>query len=122
MTTDAPSREPGPRWELPDILHVRIKRIRYRPPKRRYFESYLATYSEAVEFLVETNGPFPMRALSPVLYVGDVAVTENEGVRGNVYRFLAFEFDQLEKGAPISLGWPGQPEEQRGESKFRYEL
>ncbi len=125
MTTDATSREPSsprPQWKLPNILDVRIRRIPYQPSELRYFQSYLAKYQEAIEFLVKTDGPIPIGGLSPVLYVGDMEVTESEGVEENAYRFLAFEFDQLKEGASISLGWPNQPKEQRLETKFRYKL
>jgi hypothetical protein len=123
MVTDATGKEPGaprPRWELPEILDVKINRVPYEAPKLRYFESHLAKYTEAIEFLVKTDGPFPLRALPPVLYVGDVPVTENEATGENVYRFLAFEFDEMEEGASISLGWPDSP--RRLETKYRFEF
>jgi hypothetical protein len=125
MTTDATNREPNvphPQWKLPDILDIKITRIPYQAPKPRYFETYLAKYTEAIEFLVKTTGPLPIRALSPVLYVGDVPINEYEVVGENIFRFLAFEPDQLVEGAPISLGWPGQPPEKRIKTRIRYEL
>jgi hypothetical protein len=125
MATDTSRREPNvpkPDWKLPGILDVQIRQIPFEAPKRRYFESKLAKYNEAIEFMVKTDGAIPTRALSPVLYVGEVTVIEGQRVEENVYRFLAFELDQLEEGTPISLGWPGQPPEQRQETEFRYEL
>jgi len=125
MTIDDTKKEPDaprPEWELPEIVEVRIKRIPYKAPKLRYFESYLAKYNEAIEFLIKTDGSFPIRSLSPVLYVGNEPVTESEAIEENVCRFLALEFDQLKEGAPISLGWPGLPKVKRKETKFRYNL
>jgi hypothetical protein len=125
MTTDMSGKEERGVplwWSLPEIVDIKIMRISYQGPKRRFFVSYLAKYTEAIEFLVKTTGPFPIRALSPVLYVGDVAVTENESVEELLYRFLAFEFDRLEEGALISLGWTDTPPYQRLKTVFRYKL
>lgn len=98
------SEAPRPQWKLPNILEMRISLIPYQAPKLRHFESYLTRYTRAIEFLITTDGPFPVRALAPVLYVGEVPVVESEGVSDNVYRFLAFEFDPLKENAPISIG------------------
>lgn len=115
-------RGPRPDWKLPAILDIRIARVPFKAREYRHFKSVYAEYDEAVEFLVRTDGPFPIRALSPVLYVGDEAIVEGEPVEKGTYRFLAFELDRLEPGAPITLGWPGQPPEVRKETDFRYEL
>jgi hypothetical protein len=112
---------PRPEWNLPEILNIEIRRIPFEPPTLRNFESSLADYSEAVEFLVRTSGPIPARALGPALFVGDVQVIESEQVEANQYRFVAFDLDRLEPGAPISLGWINAPEHQRRETEFRYE-
>jgi hypothetical protein len=125
MTTDMSGKEERGVplwWSLPEIVDIKIMRISYQGPKRRFFVSYLAKYTEAIEFLVKTTGPLPIRALSPVLYVGDVPINEYEVVGENIFRFLAFEPDQLVEGAPISLGWPGQPPEKRIKTRIRYEL
>lgn len=125
MTTDASKIETGApksQWNLPSIINVRTASIPYKAPKYRNFEPVYARHKEAIEFLVETDGPFPVRALSPVLYVGETAVIEWELIEKNVYRFLAFEPEKLEKGAQISLAWPGQPPEKRQKTEFRYEL
>lgn len=125
MTADAANlenRTPRPQWKLPKILKIRIARVPYEAPQYRHFESVYARYNEAIEFMVQVDEPFPVRALSPVLFVGDTPVTEGEMVDQNVYRFLAFELKKLEQGAPISLGWPGQPAKVRQQTQFRYEL
>lgn len=123
MTTDVAQKEMGPQWKIPKVLDIRIARVPYEAPKLRHFESAYAKYKEAIEFLVNTDAPLPpIRALTPVLYVGETAVVGCGAAGENKYRFLAFEFDALEEGAPISLGWPGQPAEARQRTEFRYEL
>jgi hypothetical protein len=123
MSADNGSKEAAvthPLWKLPDIMEIKIKLIPYQPPKLRHFKSYLSRYSKAIEFLVKTNGPIPIRALSPVLYVGNVPVTESGRVKENVLRFLAFELAQLKDGEAISLGWIGQTKDTRIQTKFQY--
>jgi hypothetical protein len=125
MTSDSGSREedaPRPDFRLPEVLELRSKRIRYEPPKMRNFESSLARHEEAVEFIITTDEPLPIRALGPVLYVGDAVVGESSPLRErNSYRFLAFELSKLKPGAPVSLGWSGQPRGERRRTRFSYE-
>ena len=122
--TDEASKErriPRPNWKLPKIIDLQTKLIPYQqPPKLRYFKSYLSKYDTAVEFLVKTSGPFPLRALSPALYVGDIPIVEVQGTGEDSYRFLAFEPDKLKEGAPISLVWLRQREEELIKTKFEY--
>jgi hypothetical protein len=124
MTADAGSpepKEPRPDFELPELVDVRIRRVTYEPPKLRNFRSALADERQAVEFVVTTDRPIPIRALGPALYVGGTALTETKPLRKrNTYRFFAFDTDALEPGAPISLGWSGQPSGERRESRFTY--
>jgi hypothetical protein len=75
-----------------------------------------------VEFMVRTDGPIPVRALGPALFVGDVAVTECERVEDTLYRFLAFDIDQLRQGAPIAWGWMKDPVPQRKSTRFTFSL
>src|SRR5688572_25685333 len=122
MMNDAGAREPDaprPDFSLPDILDLDVRRIRFHPHQPRNFESTLAHEQEAVEFTVRTDGPIPIRALGPALYVGETAVVENEEVESTTYRFLAFDFEELEPRAPIRLGWTGQGHDDR-KTKFRY--
>jgi hypothetical protein len=126
MSTDSQSQEtlrPIPDgWQLPRITGIEIRRTRYEPAKYRFIQSAYSAYREAVELLVSYEGEFPVsRALSPILYVGEVPVGESKLLEGNQARFLAFQPEQLEEGAPIFVGWPGQPE-LRKETGFRYQL
>jgi hypothetical protein len=124
MSQDASQPNSGgirPEWNLPEIQDIRIRRIPFEPPKLRNFKSVLAEYKEAVEILVSTNGPIPARALGPALFIGDVQIIESQQVETNLYRFLAFDIEQLKPGAAIRWGWIDDHEEQRQRTKFRYE-
>ena len=123
MFTDASQKLPDPsvpNLELPEVLDIQIRRIPFKAPKLRNFESKLSKYTEAVEFLVRTGGPIPVRALGPALYIGDVPVIDETKVEDTLYRFLAFEIDALEPGAPISWGWMKDPKELWKSTGFRY--
>lgn len=113
-------KAPKPDFELPNVVDLGVRRIRYRPRKPRNFESVFSQEDEAVEFVVTTDGPIPIRARGPALYVGETAVVESEEVEPTVYRFLAFDVDGLRKRAAISLGWSGRPDT-RQRTPFRYE-
>jgi len=125
MTTDSSQPLPGaprPEWTLPEITGIQIRRIPFQARKPRNFESALANVREAVEFLVKTSGPIPIRALGPALFIGEVQVTESEQVGENEYRFLAYNnIDQLKTGAPIRFGWINDPESERRETPYQYQ-
>jgi hypothetical protein len=108
-------------WHLPQVHDVQVKHVRYSQPKYRARGLELVPFREAVEILVTTAGPFPVRAYSPALFVGEAPVIEYEVAGENRYRFLVFDFRGLAEGAPISLGWPQVPEK-KVRTKFRYEL
>jgi hypothetical protein len=126
MSTDSQSPEPQSPdpdwWRLPKIMDIKIRRVRYEPAKYKFIKSAYGAYREAIEFVVTYDGDFQTsRALSPILFVGAVPVGESEPLEENRIRFLAFHPEQLEKDAPIFVGWPGMPELQE-ETGFRYEL
>jgi hypothetical protein len=123
MSSDIGDRESGgptSDFTLPNLLDVKIRRVPYRRPKPRNFASVLSEYTEAIEFTVRTDRPIPTRGLGPALYVGHRAVTESEESEPTVYRFLALDVESLRPGAPIRLGWTGQPIG-RNRTAFRYE-
>ena len=125
MPNDSTSREPAaprPNWQLPKVRNIQIRRVPYLPKRRRNFQSALSDYKEALEFLVETDGPIPTRALGPALYVGDMPVTEGQVIKENVYRFIAFEIAKLPLDAPITLGWAGGGDKSIQTTRFRFRL
>ena len=61
--------------------------------------------------MVRTESQFPICALSPALFVGDIQVADYEVAGANLYRFYAFEPKDLKEDVPIALGWPDSPEE-----------
>ncbi len=75
--------------------------------------------TDVLEVEVQVSEPFEIRALRPVLWVGDVPLTVAESDGEKVHRFLALDPEALRSDAPISLAWnaSGAP---RQEARFRY--
>ncbi len=110
MSTDDTGRVEEPKldiWQLPRALNVRVERVRFEPPRLHVVQGKESRVNEATAVVIETDGAFPIRAASPVLFVGSVALTESESVGTNQYRFLALDGEPLRDGAPIWLGWTG---------------
>jgi hypothetical protein len=125
MSTDAGSPiTPRPPFllDLPRILSLRIRRVKFEAPKLAHFESSLSQYKQAIEFIIETDGVVPTRAYGPVLFVGNVEVRNSELMGKTTWRFLHFEPESLKPGAPISWGWMKDPEKKRLPTEFRYEV
>lgn len=74
----------------------------------------------AVEIEVELSEPFFIRALGPVLWVGDEPLTITEGHGKETYGFLSFAPERLKDGAPIALSW-NTPGARRETTPYRYE-
>jgi hypothetical protein len=106
---------------LPRLRALRIRRIPFEPPTLDHFESSLARYREAIEFIVETDGPVPVRAYGPALFVDDVEISHSEPLDETTWRLLAFEPEALRNGAPISWGWMKDPASARQQTDYRYE-
>lgn len=125
MSTDAgspiPSRPPFS-TDLPRIVDMRIRRIEYQAPKLENFESSLSHYRDAIEFVVETDGPLPARAYGPALFVGDVEVDNSEVTGETTIRFLLFDHERLQPGTPITWGWMKDPEKRRMSTEFHYHV
>jgi hypothetical protein len=123
MTSDSGARRPDlPRADLsmPNVLDIQTRATTFEAPRLRNFASSLASSDDAVEFIVKTDGPIPIRALGPALYVGETPVTEVTEVGPNTYRFVAPTRDGLKQDAPISLSWTGQFPIDAESSPFRY--
>ncbi len=125
MSTDAFSDKepatPRPPWKLPEIVELNIELVPFEPPKLQYFTSYTSKYKEAMGLFVRFDGELPARAEVPVLYVGDVAVSESEEVEPGVWCFLAFDYKTLKNGAPVTLGFTGMQPDPKRKGKWRYD-
>ena len=106
---------------LPHVLGISIKRVPFQAPELAHFKSRLAQYTEAIEFIVETDGDVPTRDYGPALFIGDEEVHDSERIDKTTWRFLAFETDRLRHGAPISWGWMKDPQQARLPTNFRYD-
>jgi hypothetical protein len=124
MTIDPGEPEPRPKspdlWHLPDVIDVEIRRRRFDPPRRVTTAGVDREVRLAVEVAVQVSDPFVIRALGPVLWIGDQPLTTAEGDGDVTYRFFSFEPQTLPPGAPISLAW-NSVNAPRKETRFRYE-
>jgi hypothetical protein len=125
MSNDSGERLPDPPrvdLEMPDVLRVEMRATTFEPRQPRNFESTLPRSDDAVEFVVETDGPIPIRALGPALYVGKTPVTEVTEVGPNTYRFVAPARRDLKRDAEIRLGWTGRPPAEGRATRFTFRL
>lgn len=104
-----PVRTGGPQ-ELPGVESIEINPVRFNPPTRFYRKGELVEQRDAIELLIKTTGPLPNLDLTPVLFIGDIAVDEYARVGTNLYRFVAYQIERLVPGARIALGWPYAPQ------------
>jgi hypothetical protein len=113
---------PRPKWELPAIVDIKIRRVTFRAREHKHFRSAFADRREAVEFLVKTSGPIPIpaRALGPAPFVDDVSVVESEPAGESLYCFLAFDIERLKPRGPIEWGWLGAKKDKRIRTKYRH--
>jgi hypothetical protein len=108
-------------WHLPEILELHVRQRRFDSGFRVTTEGVDRLVKEAVEVEIRLSEPFALRALGPVLWVGDEPLTVAESDGKNTYRFLAFKPEALRAGVPISLAW-NSPGAQKKETRFRFAL
>lgn len=125
MDADKGSRQPTRHQidvrHLPDILEVEARHVHYSKPRPYVDGPRLIEMREGIEITIRTSGEFPIRALSPVLFVGGVALTEGEQVGENLYRFYFPYIERLKEGEAISLDWTREPQ-QRVQTAFVYTI
>jgi len=121
LESSAPFGDRRTSLQLPGVVAVQAQRVTPEPPARRNFDSALPRPEQAIEFAVETDAPIPIRALAPVLFVGDTAVTEVRADDPTHYRFLALQPDALQDGAVLRLGWSGRAPAEGQDIGARYE-
>lgn len=97
-------------WHLPQIVGVAFLYAKYAPPRFNYVAGQRVDYQSAVEILVATDGRLPIRAWSPVLFVGNTAISTYQAHSDTLYRFVAYDYNQLQLGDVIALGWPQFPD------------
>ncbi len=112
MATDSTNR--GGRSEegslLPGIVSVRVRLARYAKPKRYFNGLQPLDAREGVEVLIETTEELPIRAATPVAFIGNVVPNHAEAAGPRLYRFFFFDLGRLKPGAPISFGFPNAPQ------------
>lgn len=123
MSSDSGEQLPKPPrtdFSMPEVLDIQIRATTFEAPRLRNFKSSLSSSDDAVEFIVTTDGPIPGRAVGPVLYVGQTAVTEVTKIGLNTYRFVAPARESLKRDAAIGLSWTGQLPSDVKNPAFRY--
>jgi hypothetical protein len=109
-------------WQLPGIVNVEAKRVRYDPPKQFWVNRQVLEVRDGLELLVQLTHGLPSRAMSPALYIGDTPIADYEIAGPNLYRFFVIDPTALQPGAPIALGWPQLPESKLALSNFRFQV
>src|SRR5438874_449126 len=107
-------------WRLPKILELHVLSRHFDPPKRVTTKGVDRRVSDGIEIRVRLSEPFTIRALWPVLWVGDEPLTIAESDGKNTYRFLCFDPRKLKAKAPISLSW-NSPGADREKTEYFYE-
>lgn len=117
-------RGPLLRERLPAVLDLVINRVPFEPSKLKFIESVRRDVKEVIAIELKLDGSLPVDMnATPVLYVGRTEISHAErGEKSGYVRFLVFpdEWEKLEEGAPIALGWPGRGPDRRESSRFRY--
>lgn len=130
MSADSSEREPRERkkdddlWRMPNIESIETVHAHYDTPVPYFVRSNQIEIGEAIEFLVKTSEDFPIRALSPALFVGDFAVMDVSRIGENLYRFIvpAPDINKLKPGAPVSIGWAGVEKAKRIRTNIRFQI
>lgn len=103
--------QPAPGWNLPAVTAVEIRAAAFKARASKHVARAMTDVADAVHIDVKLDAPMPMRALSPVLWVGDKMLTECEATNqaGTSLRFWALEPRALADGAPLALAWINEP-------------
>jgi hypothetical protein len=112
----------APDWRLPAIADVQIRSERFAPRAPRNFSQVPVEVEDAVAITVTFEQPVPVRAMSPVLWVGGERLTESEAVGsdGRTLRFWALDRAGLREGAGIEVAWLNEPAPAARESASRF--
>lgn len=123
MDTDSSDPSQGPEspdlWRLPEVLNVQTRRHRFDPPRRITVAGNDQFVTDAIAIDVEMSEPFQIRALGPVLWVGDEPLVIVDLTDDRTYSFYALTEARLQETAPIALAW-NSSNAPRTETRFRY--
>lgn len=97
-------------WQLPKVFDIQYQYVQYSEPQEDLVGGTIVLRNDAVEILVRTDGPLPIRAVAATLIVGSTPVTEARSHSSTLYRFIAYNYRDLSLNAPIFLGWPQYPQ------------
>jgi hypothetical protein len=92
---------------LPGLKSVVARSVRHQKPRRFFTAGQEHSESAVIEIDVETDAEFYVGGTGPALFVGDVAIVDNERIGERKYRFFAPASMTLKEGAPIALGRAG---------------
>jgi hypothetical protein len=115
---------PGKSLPLPTLLSITARRVTEKVPRRFVTNGKEYSTSEVIHVDVETSEPFPIAGTGPALFVGNVVLTDSEGIGTRKYRFYTPATAKLENGAPIALGRAGSgipKREQTSKLRFKFE-
>ena len=122
--TDAGHHLPDPprhEFVMPVVTDIQTQAHKAEARQLSNFKSALPEDgADTFAVVVKTDQPIPVRAMGPVLYVGGTALTEVTEIAPNTYRFVAHRPLDLKPGAPMHLGWPGQPPASGQVSRFQF--
>ena len=108
-------------WRLPRLMSVATRLVTLPEPRTYFVGSEPRETSRLVELRVQTSAPIPARAVTPVLVVGGTTIADYTTEGANTYKYIAYQPERLEAGAPIRWGWPGNPEKLIA-TRFRFSL
>jgi hypothetical protein len=97
-------------WRLPSLVSVEAQLVSHPQPLVYYVGRERRETRQTVELRVVTSEPLPVRAVTPILMVGETAIPDYRSEGTNRYRFVAYEPERLAPGAAIRWGWPGLAE------------
>ena len=108
-------------WRLPRLLSVATRLVTFPEPQTYFVGSERRETNRVVELRVETSAPIPARAVTPILVVGETAIADYTTEGAKTYKFIAYQPERLEAGAPIRWGWPELPDRLVA-TRFRFSL
>ena len=97
-------------WRLPRLVSIAVRHVTYPQPKVYYVGTERKETRQAVELRVQTDAPLPIRAVTPILKIGNTVIADYNTEGATRYRFVAYEPERLEPGAVIRWGWPNSAE------------